>query len=766
MSVFARVGVEVDGSKAISELNKVKDASESLNGAFGAIKAAAAALAGALAVKAIADVGDQSQKSKLQLQSLTEQYGDLEKATDSVNRIQKVLGVSAIDAREGYSQLYAALRGTGLETEQLEVLFVGLTKAARLSGAGAEEAQGAMLQLKQAFASGTLSGDELRAVLETMPAFTQAVAKETDRLGLTSNATSADIKKLGSEGKITSDILFAAAKNLATANTRSQTSSESLSVAVKNLYEKIAEAFGPAVTQMVTTFAAAVGAFGRWVTENQAGITAFVTGIVNFAKVVGPLAAGVWLVVKAYQAWTVATKALAAAKAFLTALSGPQGIALVAAAAAAAGVAYVALNNVLKGTEAELKKQVAESDKANKQFKEIAKNTGELPNKTKAAAEATREYTEAWSQTLSKIRAATSDLNGQLAALERGSQISSARIQAEQALNDLQKTQLERQYEIAQSAQERYNISVELFKNEIQAAELEYRAKLETIALEQKKLKLQVEQAELKWQEIKAEGELQVLKAKDADAAAEKRQQMEKALDAQSEAIKLAKTQIQSNEEIAGYQREAAKYQMQSRVETAKVGFEQRVTSKEIGISKNQAYNLANQLGYSVSRAQTLTYAMNNVATSAYNAANAIQRANNAAAQRPRAQWNNDMTQFKGYTSNGGYMDIKAHYASGGYVTRPTAAMIGEGGEPEYVIPQSQAGSFAQNWLSGARGAAAMSMGGGGGGVNITVNTGPVTEINGQQYVTVDDMKRAMQATANQVMSRLRTPSARIALGR
>jgi hypothetical protein len=43
-------------------------------------------------------------------------------------------------------------------------------------------------------------------------------------------------------------------------------------------------------------------------------------------------------------------------------------------------------------------------------------------------------------------------------------------------------------------------------------------------------------------------------------------------------------------------------------------------------------------------------------------------------------------------------------YAAGGYVTRPTLAMIGEGGEPEYVVPKSKAKAFANNIASGRTG--------------------------------------------------------------
>ena len=78
-------------------------------------------------------------------------------------------------------------------------------------------------------------------------------------------------------------------------------------------------------------------------------------------------------------------------------------------------------------------------------------------------------------------------------------------------------------------------------------------------------------------------------------------------------------------------------------------------------------------------------------------------------------------------------------FATGGYVTRPTLAMIGEGGEPEHVVPRSKVVSFSRAILSGATGASALSGGtsmrrtsggaaamirqGGGGSRNITLNT-------------------------------------------
>lgn len=105
-------------------------------------------------------------------------------------------------------------------------------------------------------------------------------------------------------------------------------------------------------------------------------------------------------------------------------------------------------------------------------------------------------------------------------------------------------------------------------------------------------------------------------------------------------------------------------------------------------------------------------------------------------------------------------------FAQGGVVNRPTLAMVGEGGEREYVVPESKMAAASSNYLAGARGGAVLAGAASGGGApTINITTGPVMEFDGKRYVSVADMERAMRLTAEGVIGRLRTPSARIALG-
>ena len=107
-------------------------------------------------------------------------------------------------------------------------------------------------------------------------------------------------------------------------------------------------------------------------------------------------------------------------------------------------------------------------------------------------------------------------------------------------------------------------------------------------------------------------------------------------------------------------------------------------------------------------------------------------------------------------------------FAKGGVVDKATLAMIGEGGEREYIVPESKMAAASSRYLGGARGSAVIpgSSGSGGGQqpvVNIT--TGPVMEMQGERYITVGDLQTAVQETANQIYSTLRTPGGRRAIG-
>lgn len=97
-------------------------------------------------------------------------------------------------------------------------------------------------------------------------------------------------------------------------------------------------------------------------------------------------------------------------------------------------------------------------------------------------------------------------------------------------------------------------------------------------------------------------------------------------------------------------------------------------------------------------------------------------------------------------------------YASGGFVTGPTHAVVGEGSEPEYIIPASKMQGAMSRYAAGVRGAAVIpgngASGGGGGAMGSGSGTidvrYTVERINSVDYVTADQFQRGMAQAAKQ----------------
>lgn len=102
---------------------------------------------------------------------------------------------------ELYSRLAISAKDLGTSQQELIQFTKSLNQAIILSGASATEAQAGLIQLSQGMASGTLRGDELRSVLEQLPAVADVIAKQ---LGVTRG----ELRTMGEEGKITATTIL------------------------------------------------------------------------------------------------------------------------------------------------------------------------------------------------------------------------------------------------------------------------------------------------------------------------------------------------------------------------------------------------------------------------------------------------------------------------------------------------------------------------------------------------------------------------------
>jgi TP901 family phage tail tape measure protein len=478
----------------------------------------------------------------------------------------------------------------------------------------------------------------------------------------------------------------------------------------------------------------------------------------------------------------VKTKVAAVAAAALQLIMNPANIGKIAVALTVAAGTAVALGVAMDSA-------AGKAEEGQKKVKEAATGTTEELKKqeeaTKNAAEAKERSLAAAKSSLEFATKEKEQIKAQQAAYENTINVTSARLNAEKEINKLQGAQLQAAYEMAGSAARRLQIAKDIFQNDVEAARIKHQQAINEIEAARQSLEFKRQGAIIDGKILKARGEMAIAEADGLEAKKAAQTQAQKALDSQMQAIRLIDNQIKAQGEVAEYQKQAAEAQFKANILAAEQSLKQKLVSDEIGLSQTQANNLARELGQGAIKSTDLNTGMSQVKTSteqtsimmirvATNAERAATAINNAAAAQrnlnaARAQGGGGSAQgaAQGAYWPGGFQA----FAKGGMVTGPTLGLIGEGGEPEYIIPQSKAAGFAANYLSGQRGAGAIPAFADGGYVgpssaSVSIQTGPVTQMDGTNYVTTKDLGRAVQAGVNQTLDLIRRDgNTRAALG-
>ena len=189
------------GDIAKSAFDKASKAAQKYQSALGGIKGAIVSLGVAALTKRMIGQAASFQQTQIRLKALSTEYGEFDKIQQLVKDNAKTFNLSQAEASSQFSNIYARLRPLGKTLEEVQTVYKGFNATAIASGTSAAAASGAFLQLSQALGSGRLQGDEFRSVSEQIPGILGLVA---DEMGVTVDK----LKKLGSEGKITSDILI------------------------------------------------------------------------------------------------------------------------------------------------------------------------------------------------------------------------------------------------------------------------------------------------------------------------------------------------------------------------------------------------------------------------------------------------------------------------------------------------------------------------------------------------------------------------------
>lgn len=315
----------------------IADFNARIDAATGKVKQLTVAMLGIGSVKQLANMADEwttvNNRLKLVVNSTAELQQVRSQLMASANNTGQAIGTVA----ELYNKLAMSQAQTGISGSKLLKLTDTINKSMVIGGGAAESQAAALVQLSQAFASGTLRGEELNSVLEQAPGLAQTLAK-----GL--GVTVGQLRSLAAAGKLTSDaVANAILKQADDVNAQFAKMDKTIGQSATVLKNKVM-AFTGALNE-TTGASRKAGAAMEWM-GNHLGLLSAAAGTVA-AVYAGKYAASVAMVIARKYAEIAASeksvaamlKEAAAARLLAAAKAGSAGAPAAGAAGAGAGAA-------------------------------------------------------------------------------------------------------------------------------------------------------------------------------------------------------------------------------------------------------------------------------------------------------------------------------------------------------------------------------------------------------------------------------------------
>jgi hypothetical protein len=583
---------------------------------------------------------------------------------DSLDELSQRSGASV----ESLSKLGVAARMSGLDTEQVSLGLVRLSRnLGEIAAGGGKDAKAALDQLG---VSAFNASGELRKPDEVMFDLIDSLAKLED--GGTKTRLTMELLGRGSAALIpmfnmgaeaikglNTGISEEFAKNAGIYNDRM----EALKMQFTALGVTVLDQLLPSMIKGTEFIGGLISSAQGWLKENEGALGAFVKGIASAAVEVAKIAGPVLIAVAAYKAYQSAVAAAAFIQGAFNAATVANPIGLLAMAVGL-GIGAVAMGNIavaikkareegdkLGGSSVDFAKALKDAEDNLEQITLKQRLAAEAAEAQKAAAEALRKTEEDRTYWLERAGSAYEKQAAQIdlisAAQQRRTALAGEENTLAQAYNNLGKTILQNRLELAKTDEEKLAIGRQIMDMEIQSARLQREATELQIRAEEELAAASVNRAISNRKEIESTLALASAMYNAGQIGIEKINDLRFKLEEVTGAANTAQLNLNQARQVGGTRRKLADVNFQSASLQASGNFQQMQTS------------LPN-----VNR-------------------------------EPRWYLN---------TPNG----VIPQYAKGGYVTRPTLAMIGEGGEPEYVVPKSKAKAFANNIASGRTGEQAL----------------------------------------------------------
>lgn len=163
-----------------------------------ALKGMIAAFGGFLIVRQLVQTADTMNLIAARIKIVSASTEDAARAQEELFQIAQRTRSGLEETANLYVRIAQSVKGSGINQEEILGLTETINQAVQLSGASAESANAALIQLGQGLASGTLRGEELNSVLEQTPRLADAIAAGMGK-------TRGELRKLGQEGKLTGE---------------------------------------------------------------------------------------------------------------------------------------------------------------------------------------------------------------------------------------------------------------------------------------------------------------------------------------------------------------------------------------------------------------------------------------------------------------------------------------------------------------------------------------------------------------------------------
>ena len=739
--------------------------------------AAVAAAAG----KAI-NVAFERSAAEQKLRNFTSSTEEYETALALAAQTSQKFGLSQTEALTSLADMNSRLRGLGFGLKEVSELQQGFQAIVLQSGTSAEDAAGAFLQLSQALGSGVLQGDELRSILERMPLLAQNIA---DSMGVSTG----EIKALGAEGKLTSDIIYKALSEAAAGSdalgnklSESQVAMKAFGQAADAAFGQLGESLAPLVVEAVKAATFATQELVKWweyleanvFPEVQAAIAPLQEAFANAFSgdelqiVINLMQNGMLM---AIQGATAALANMSQVLAFVIngfkALTDNPVFEFIADQ-----VGRLADMLGLTGSKVD---EFKESQKG--ATDEIAKGVdqySQMPEKIEDAKGAQKELT-------ASLKEADVVAKNKLATLDQELRLGNARLAAEKAINNVLLQQAERKLKNAKSADEQLAAAQAIYDLTLQQAKIEYETSLASIDAMVRKAELAAEAVQLKYQEVQAAVAL-------AEAEGVANEAHYKALEAQGAAVQQAQKMLEITTLVADEQRQAAEAVYQGAQETARAAFEQNKVWQATEGAASAAGGFASNMSQGADAAERAAAAMSDMQAMANSikpgpmakggsavtvsgtasieglseeALNAAGGLNNILNKTAGTEWWSAQYNWNEFVDKAQAAQNQLDEAASAMERATKQAEIDakalQYASAGFTQVSGVLSDYSRSFVDNARNAQmsnAMNTygGSGGGSVNPQVNitTGPVTQMDGTNYVTQGDLQAATSSAAQQ----------------